>query len=326
MSPVDTPFEAEAAEARRLALMARVRSLESEMLGANRKVVFAEIRDRYPDLAEALFRGRDIRMTDFRNGDLSFIDFRGSDLTGCEFANATIRGARFEFAKVSRDVLSRAQDWDAYSRGWQPVPVSRQGEPLDPVFFLRKPGERFGLSPHLPELVTLDHDMVGLADTPTREESVLLARGQLAIAVRPVTNAEFAYALGEEGLLRPDASRNVREIYSISTYLAGVNRDPARFGLPPGSQAFLPSQGLMYALACQGNCAPATGLAETATDVTGRDLAVGCNGLEFLALNDPAGGVEVTGSILAMPAGHPALTIETNDRPALLRPLFALGT
>lgn len=325
MSRIDISARDEESEASRLKLMGEIRALQTKMRNTNRKSGFAEIRDEHPDIAKALFRGRDIRMTDLGGSDIAFIDFRGSDLSGCEFAGATIQGARFEFAKVSRDKLREAQDWQTYCSRWEAEPTDRQGERLDPVYFLRGPGDRFSLSPHLPELVMLDHEMLGSVVALTAEEDSGLAAGRLAIALQPVTNAEFSYAIGTEGLFSPDSGRNPREMHSVGSYLAGLNLSPAQFGLPAGTRACLPSDGLMFALAQWGACAREPGLTAGATELTPGDLAVGCTGREFVQLRDASGETAEIGSIVVGASGRPQLTRETANRPALLRPLFILG-
>ncbi len=319
MTDQSTPVPGE----RTMELMEQIRQLEARLGNTNRAFGFAAIRDEYPEIAAALFRGRNICKTDFAGKDIAFIDFRGSDLSGCDFAGARIQGARFEFARVSRDKLRHAQDWDVYCRRWDPRPTNREGDLLSPVQFSRLAGERFSLSPHLPELVMLNNAMLGDGTQPTAEEETALVRGRLAIALRPLTNAEISRALGTQ--VEPDGHRNLRGSYTVHAYIAGINRDPTSFGLPDGSRACLPSIGLLRTLAQTGipNCT----LAADATTIAPADLAIGCNGREFVRYVDSAeqGGAERSGVLFVRRAGSPEFTAELANHEALLRPIFLLG-
>jgi hypothetical protein len=303
-------------------LLRRIEQLETRLQNVNQRFGFAEILNEFPDIAEILFRGRDIRKTDLSREDIAYIDFRGSDLSGCNFDGARINGARFEMAKLSRDSLRRAQDWSSYKASWKPEPTDCNGHPMDAVHFVRRPGERFGLSPHLPELVMLNFAMLGPSSQLLPEEADAISRGQLAIALRPVTNAEFSATINMDQV--GDETRSPRGPYTVQPYLSSINLDPERFGLSAQSSARLPSRQLMSSLALQ--CQPTSNLSPEATDISADDLGVGRSGPEFVTLED---GADPKIGVISRQPGSPSgldVTAEIGDRFAHLRPIFVLGT
>lgn len=327
MSPIDLPSEEALRDAKRRALLVSIERLEKQLHTThNRPLSFEAIRDEFGDVAAIIFRGRNLRKVDLRREDLSFIDFRGSDLSGCDFAGASIRGARFEFTKVSREALRLANDWSDFCTRWQPIAIDREGRRLDPVCFTRRAAERFSLSPHLPELVLLDPTIAASCEGLTEVERDFLATNRMAIALQPVTNAEFAMAVGIGGEQRGDNGRNPRERFSVVAYLKGVNSRLEDFGLPEGTRVCLPSPALLFGLA-----SASAGLAvepgfNLRTDIALADFQIGRKGPEFIEIAGLGGQIGEIGRVEASePDWRPAMALSIVDRHALLRPVFFLG-
>ncbi|MDB5552841.1 MAG: hypothetical protein JWL86_2825 [Rhizobium sp.] len=289
---------------------------------------FAYVRDSFPEAAKILYCGRDLRFTDLKNADLRNIDFRGANLTGCDFSNALIDGARFELAKVSRDALAKAGDWRVHLQNWLPA------DPAAPVRFRREPGERFGFSPLLPELVILPSDLLveaaegGAAPQLSDEERQFLSTGRLAIAVGCVTKAEWASVIAPENAV-VDRDPILLRSYAANAYCGEVTKKAQQFGLPRGTRIALPGFNLFHRIAVAGTEDGRLPERPDRTDLSLADLGVGaglnCEFVERWLDTEPSASTGARflthfhrelGSVTLMPP--PA------DR-ALLRPVFFLG-
>jgi hypothetical protein len=287
---------------------------------------FAHVRDNYPEAATILFCGRDLRFTDLKNADLRDIDFRGADLSGCDFTNARIVGARFELAKVSRDALRKAQDWQAFLENWEPP------DPIAPVRFRRDPGERFGVAPFLPELVILPHDLLardGSGGAVLRKEVQLsLATGRLAVAIRCVTAAEWSRVVdaGKAGTHR-DQPIPLRS-FAANTYCSALTRKAQQFGLPRGTRVALADFGLFHLLAVAGRDGGAWLEPTNRTDLTPADVGVRGDEFEFVERWSDEKPPYVTAAGFATYGDRQARRVTLLQPPperALLRPIFFLG-
>jgi Pentapeptide repeats (8 copies) len=208
---------------------------EAARRASNRGMTFAECRDEYRCAAQVLFTGRDLRSINLANADLKKLDFRGSDMSGCDFSNAKITGADFQFAKVSRDELRRAVDWDEHVR--QHVPRQPTGG------HNLHPWARFSLAPYLPELValpatlselTVERTGNSIADLGLSERELeAAAKGQLAIALRPLDTLEFKAIADDDNDRSPPWGQLAAVTVSGASHYFGQLRRHFADAIPP---------------------------------------------------------------------------------------------
>lgn len=315
---------------RRTRLESELRMIRQEFAQTQRNAArgFAYVRDAYPEAAKILYCGRDLRLTDLTNADLCDIDLCGSDLTGCEFTNARIAGARFEFAKVSRDALAKARDWQVYLENWQPR------DSAAPVFFQREPGERFGFAPFLPEVIILSPDLLNKAGQRaagsetgpdlSEEERQFLSAGRLAVSIRCLTRAEWARVV-DSGRTEVDRNQPILlRSYAANAYCSEVTRDPHQFGLPGGTRVALPGFALFHLMASVGRGGGLASVPTDRTDLSLDDLGIGTEqDAEFVERwSDTQPSVTTAAKLLH--AANVKL-IQPAPARALLRPIFFLG-
>jgi hypothetical protein len=212
---------------------------------SNREIELADLHDQDPDATNLLFSGADIKNVDFDDKDVRRIDFRGSDLSGSTFRGSRILGCRFEMAKVARDALRRASDWQDYVDNWEPLPFREQ------LSCERLPLERFSVSPLLPEFAILPNDGSIDAESLPQKEARSLSTGGLAVSLTCISQAQFARILdGATGAGSSDEPIAVKW-HSANTYLLGSNRMGPSIGLPRGASLSIPSAQLAFQLAKQ---------------------------------------------------------------------------
>lgn len=291
-------------------LLGGIDALEAAMKRAgNEQFSFAQVRDQNPDLARLMFTGRDLRRTILRDADLCHLDFRDSDLSGSKFDGARILGARFERAKVSRAALRKASDWTAYLRGWAP-----EDGPVHGPSRVRCPGERFSLSPHLPEMMLVPPEVITADLLPVEKQA--LRAGRLAIAIRPLTEHEFQKVNRGPGQNAAQTGATARHLNEPQTYCSELTEKVGhQFGLPPGTSVRLPGIGLCEALIRSGK-----GMNDSlGTDLDGASLRLAQFGNEFVVRQD-GNSVELTrdrsNNLSCVPAG---------GQVALFRPIFIFG-
>lgn len=308
----------------------RLKNLRDDLRSPTNSVRgFAYVRANYPELLQELYVGRDLRWTDLRNSDLRDIDFRGADFTGCDFTGAMIVGARFEQAKLSRDILRAAKDWQEHVDNWK---VSEQALPR---WLSRAPGERFSFSPCLPELVILSPDLLVHArnNEPSEfdhsstvlrpQERQLLKQGRLAIAVRCLTSQEWSQVADPNNIKGRQGEAAVVQGYAARAYCNSANERAKELGLPPGTAVDLPSMALFYHLAAAG--AGSAGVIEPdRTDLTLGDLRVG-GAKDFEFTRDLAANIQRAGFNSSGHRNVRNVFFRPPDGPALVRPLFLLG-
>lgn len=235
---------------------------------ANAPELAQRVLTEYPVGARFLFSGRSLRNTDFSGHNLSGVDFRGSDLSGCRFDDALIYGADFTLACVSRDALKRARDWNDHARD------ERRSSLPPRAAFTRLPGERFSLSPRLPEVTVLDpalaDRMAPDGDDTARQEIAYLTAGRLAIAITPFSGVEMADLLGGS---RAETGRQWGAMngHQARRLLDRLNDSGV---LPQGWVAALPSADLFEAI-LKDRPRPAAGVALGTTVVQHSALCLG---------------------------------------------------
>lgn len=314
MKPIFLEANSEASPSK-AQLLGDIDALQSAMRRAdNNPVSFAQVRDQYPDLARFMFTGRDLRRTILRDADLCHLDFRDSDLSGSKFDGARILGARFERAKLSREALRKASDWTAYMRSWAP-----EDGPVHAPSRVRCPGERFSLSPHLPEMMLVPPEVIAADLLPVEKQA--LRAGRLAIAIKPLTEHEFQKVNGGPGQNAAQTRVTARHLNEPRTYCSELTEKTGhQFGLPPGTSVRLPGIGLCEALIGSGKETNDSLASELATDLDGASLRIGLMGSEFVVRPD-GNPVQLTrdrsNNLSWVPAG---------GQVALFRPIFIFGS
>lgn len=309
---------------RRRRVMADLSSLEQRLRASNAEIPFSQVRDDYPELAQVLFSGRDLRQTNLQSVDLRGIDFRGSDLSGCQFSNARIAGARFERAKVARAALRQAADWAIYRMSWEPAADdAARGDPASDFF--PGPGERFSLSPLLPEMIIIEPGIISDPDELDSRERAALQGGRLALAVHGVTDREMVELIVPDRQDLASEETAFRPGYAALSYCRQLTARARAYGLPQSTEVCIPSYRLLHALREFDSRDPGVGSKDFATDLSVADLRLGRGGSEFSQAAD-GGGLRL---FVADPTpgrkARPRPPSRAGDSYALIRPLFLLG-
>lgn len=310
---------------RRERLLAALREVRQLSAGNNRPVSFADIRDRYPEVAGMLFSGRSLRRVDFTGADLRNIDFRGTDLSGCSFRGASISGARFEYAKVARDALKTAADWTTYRDAWSAeIQDDAQRRPQH-VFYSRQPGERFSVSPILPELLIVSPGDLAEPYSIAPDQMDQIRSRRLAIAVKCLTNWEMLRVTApdrppEDGESR---TRTAWPVYSAQDYCRTIRDAPMTFGLSEDGRAALPCDGLLRALSRARSETDLARSTDSDPDLQPQDIGFGQTGQEFVQ------SIEIDGDVRVVETdGHGRLGLPRSSagQRALVRPIYILGS
>jgi hypothetical protein len=178
-------------------------------------------------LFNVLFRHLDFSGASFARQDLRGMNFEGCDFTGCGFDGALIDEASFRGARVSREQLSKAQDWPVATLGSLDRarrPGSCRPEPMKaPLHGARASWSEAHFAPEMTIVPPLA-DYCGLR----ADEKRALEEGRLSISLRPVRDIErardaemYSRRFANIGASddRPDAT-NWRE---VGEYLATLN-------------------------------------------------------------------------------------------------------
>jgi len=118
------------------------------------------------------------------------LDFTGALPLGARFSGARISGARFDQARVARWQLREAADWREHVIAWRP--------PLRHPPKMVAEGDRFSDTPFSPEMMVIGADQStdeGALQSMLDDERDALPEGRLAVAILPVTTAQYAACL-----------------------------------------------------------------------------------------------------------------------------------